>query len=125
VSEQIAQRTNVWSTNTTKTAADDHPSTIAIDAATCLEYFETVNRLQTSHRDFFSQTLDVVYEDLLKNYEGEMDRVQRFLGVPVRTLRSPLKKQSKSPLNVTLSNFSELETKFRNTPWSRYFEMQT
>ena len=93
---------------------------MAVD--TCRTYFESIENLRREHSDMFEATLDLHYEDLLNNYEGELQRVQEFLGVPQHKVTSPLRKQAKRPVHETISNFTELEREFSGTPWGWYFD---
>lgn len=69
-----------------------------------------------------SQMIDVIYEDLSKDNESEMKRIQEFLGVNYESLKPSTYKQSSQPLSKSISNYFELKEKFQGTPWSKYFE---
>lgn len=126
VSEEIAQATKTWSnrggnrnSNSQKQAA---PAQIDLSVDTCRTYFESIEKQREQYSNFFEQTLDLHYEDLLNNYEGELQRVQEFLGVPHHAVTSPLRKQAKRSIQESIGNFAELEREFAGTPWAWYFE---
>lgn len=122
VSEQIAESTKVWQTNKDVSVGTQTQPSVRIAPAVCAEYFTTVRRLHEEFSEFFDSTLDIVYEDLVEDYQGQLQRVQEFLSLPVQTLASPLKKQAKRPLPAMLENFDELAAHFQNTAWQRYFD---
>ncbi|MEM7218517.1 MAG: sulfotransferase [Pseudomonadota bacterium] len=120
-SEQIAQETKTWSTKTG--ASDGRPAVIELSIEDCAHYFSTIIEHQTRYATFFDDTFEVNYEDMLTDYEGVMTGVQAFLGLPVQTLSSPLKKQAKRAVSETIGNFAELQAHFAATEYARFFDV--
>ena len=59
----------------------------------------------------------VAYEELLVGEELVVNRVLDFLGVPRRTLTSPVRKSSPDDLRLAVKNFDEMAGALRGTPY--------
>ena len=68
------------------------------------------------------EILNISYENLSENYEYEMLRIQKFLGVKYLELNPLTKKQQNRPLSRVISNYSELKKQFGGTPWIKFFK---
>ena len=64
--------------------------------------------------------LKVHYSDLARDIPGTMDKVQKFLGVEPRELKSRIKKRCGHPFD-RLENFEELRQHFKGTKWEWFF----
>jgi LPS sulfotransferase NodH len=97
---------------------------IRLSVAECREHFERLWSWGESWKERLSgrETREVFYEDLSADPQGVVDGLQEFLGVPNRTVRTPLVKQgSRSPREI-VENYAELEAAFAGSPWRRFFE---
>jgi len=79
-------------------AAAARTCSLRLELEDCMEYFTAVTAMHAEHKDHFDKSLDIIYEDLVSDYQGELRRVQEFLELPVRALESPFKKQARRPL---------------------------
>jgi LPS sulfotransferase NodH len=97
---------------------------ITLDADTCREEFEYAETAKRDADAFFARRpmLQVTYEDLVGRQSSETERVQRFLGVDVRELRSAIVKQSNDALSAAIANYPELRNAFRGTKWEVFFD---
>lgn len=69
-----------------------------------------------------SGTLEVQYEHLATDPDGQIRRILKFLDVPYRPVLSPLKKQITKPLHEIVVNYEELEAALRDTQWYDAFQ---
>lgn len=108
------------------TVAQETPSTcITIDPDACLRFFASTVTLRNRFDAIFRDVqLEVWYEDLIADKEGVMRKVQEFLGVPVRTLQSNLKKQNPFPLRECITNHNEVRARLLGTEWEPFLEEQ-
>lgn len=97
---------------------------IYLDFNDCLEDFQTTQKSQKQYEEFFSrkEILEIIYEDFLKDYATQIERIQGFLGASPELLIASTEKQGKQPLSSSIENFYDLKEQFSNTPWSTYFE---
>jgi hypothetical protein len=66
--------------------------------------------------------LQVTYEQLCETYEGTMQRVQAFLGLPERSLSPGTVPDRRRELREAIANFDELAAAFASTRWAWFFE---
>ena len=97
---------------------------IFLDYEECLQAFIHTRQWETEHDRLFEghDKLEVVYEDLVSNYQAEMKRIQEFLGVKYETVKPLTYKQTRQPLSKAIANYAELKQRFANTPWEIFFE---
>ncbi len=115
VSEQIAKKTSKWHLN--RFRLRDDPLTIE-DRTITIDKTVLLNRLMYSRNSFqrFEKAaaglpyLDVWYEELAADLDGELRRVATFLGAGEPAHESPprLSKQNPEPLRALISNFDEI-----------------
>lgn len=67
-------------------------------------------------------SIDLVYEDLVHDFAGQILRIEKFLGVNSLPVKPITKKQDSRPLHEVIVNFSELRRVWKNTKWERYLE---
>jgi LPS sulfotransferase NodH len=65
--------------------------------------------------------LNVVYEDLVKNFASEIERIEQFLGVARLALRPATVQQAKRPMAQQITNYYQLKEAFQQTPWASFF----
>lgn len=119
LSLQVAHRTNVWSTTQRSAQA---PEPIRLDPEECRKHFAWVRKLEDEADAHFANhpVLQVSYEALLADRQGEMGRVQRFLGVPEEEVRSRTVRQRTVPLRAAIANHDELAAAFAGTGWADF-----
>jgi LPS sulfotransferase NodH len=65
--------------------------------------------------------IEVVYEQLARDYAVEMRKIQSFLGLDSEPVAPQTHKQASKPLPEAIANYAELKERFRNTPWESFF----
>ncbi|MBE7443828.1 MAG: sulfotransferase domain-containing protein [Planctomycetia bacterium] len=97
---------------------------VSLDYKECLHEFTWSEEVKKQYDIYFedSPKIDVFYENLSKNYNDEIRRVQEFLGINYEVARPSTYQQSKQPLSKSISNYFELKEKFKRTPWEKFFE---
>ena len=75
-------------------------------------------------RSFFDpgRTIEVFYEDLCRQREAQLRRIQSFLGVAELDLRPALHKLPCVPLSRAIANYTELRQALRGSPWEPFLE---
>lgn len=96
---------------------------LTLTVSECRRDFEQVSHQAREVRDDFRAhpLLTVAYERLVSHRDAELARVQRFLGVPVRTLRSGARAQAGLPLEQAIENYYPLREAFAGSRWSWFF----
>lgn len=112
--------TNKWS-NGSGQAENVPPLTLTYEE--CLEAFEKTQEWETWAEQFFAgkPMLQMSYEALSQDYEGEMKRAQAFLGLDYQRTRPRLYKQNRQSLADSIANYAELKECFAGTPWQQFF----
>lgn len=95
-----------------------------LDPQECREAFEMTRAWETEAEDHLQgcDLLDVLYEDLVNDFDSEMRRIQSFLGVEARKLKPRTHKQATASLREAIANYDELSQEFANTQWQQFFE---
>ena len=116
--------TNKWSKHRNSRDRDEQDIEISLTYEECLTEFVLIQDYRLKYDDFFKghPKIDVLYEKLADDYESEMRRIQKFLGVNHESLKPSTYKQSSHPLSKSISNYYELKEKFQGTSWSKFFE---
>jgi hypothetical protein len=96
---------------------------LTIDETHCREYFQKIQKWQREAARLFKNTpqLKISYEDLVTHQDKNLQKVQTFLGVPVRELHCAVQKQNKRPMRDIITNYSALKKAFAKTKWQAYF----
>lgn len=117
-----AELTNIW-VNTSEANSDN--SSIFLKYEDCLKYFVETQNWQNKCDALFSNhnKIDIVYEELVSDFQTQMKDIQQFLGVDYEFVTPATSKQSKLPLNESISNYYELKEKFKATPWAEFFKL--
>ncbi|MGR9098971.1 MAG: sulfotransferase [Gammaproteobacteria bacterium] len=122
LSEKLACRSGIWNS---LNAGDAYaPQPIDLDYDECLNSFREIDAWEKKGDRLFQhhETMEIFYEDLIKNTEFISMEIQGFLGVDYQALYSPLKKLNNSDASKIISNFSSLAAHFKNTEWIDFFE---
>ena len=98
------------------------PVSVSLDPGACERYFRQHIELRETYGRVFEACDQhrIRYEDLVANYAEETTRIQTFLGVDPRELSSEIMVQEVRPLAEAITNFAELERRFRGTPWGEF-----
>jgi len=97
---------------------------LVLDPGECFEALETMRRQELEADRLFrkSDLIDIYYEDLDRNQQHEILRVQKFLGVPVLSLKPSLYRITRQPLSKVILNYDEIKGEARGTPWEAFFD---
>jgi hypothetical protein len=120
LSRRKAALTDSW-VKTKQQVMKDIP--VRLDFEDCLEDFRQTRAWEDEFDRLFAHhpTLEVVYEDLSEDYQAQMERVQKFLDLPLEPVRPKTYKQASLPLSQAIENYDELQTRFAGTPWEGFF----
>lgn len=120
LSRKRAEITDSW-VNTT--GAPEKPVSVTLDYEECLADFERTRAWEEAADAQFANhlLLQLAYEDLAHDYEGEMRRVFDFLDVAYEAVRPSIHKQSRQTLAEAITNYDELKQQFAGTPWAEFF----
>jgi len=122
LSLKIAFATREWGRQTNGGAVVAPP--IELEYGECLDTFQKTREWEEKYDIYFDNQnkVNVIYEDLVKNYSGEMKRIQDSLGVKHELLHPSTKKQNTQALSKAISNYWELKERFEHSPWAEFFE---
>jgi LPS sulfotransferase NodH len=103
---------------------DRTTSPLYLDYEECLHAFKFTHEQELFCDSLFSEhpKIDVIYENLADEWEEEITRVQKFLGVPCEPLRPFTRKQAQLPIAAEIVNYLELKDRFRGTAWESFFD---
>ena len=89
----------------------------------CIDYFSKIEKEKAKCEVKLSgnQTLNIYYEDLLKDPETQLNRIQTFLQVTPNLLKSDFKKSNIFSTKQVLENYDELLDYFKDTPYAHFF----
>jgi hypothetical protein len=120
----VARATGIWSTD--RQAAAPHPKT-RICPADCVNTILLDRQYEEAAMAYFVDhpQMEIVYEDLVRNCDEEIVRLQRFLHLEPRTLRPLSVKQERRPLAAAIENFTELRAEWKGTQWERFLDPDT
>jgi LPS sulfotransferase NodH len=112
LSEKIAEITGK---SHTTDSSEENNSLIYLDSENTLDRIRKLNDNTASMRKIISTlftcpSIEVYYEDILKDRDSAFSRVQTFLGInkPVQQLESSLKKRQTRPKKEVISNYEEI-----------------
>jgi LPS sulfotransferase NodH len=116
-----AFKTDSW-TNTL--GAEEEKTLISLNYEECLESFKWAQDVKKRYDDYFEEhpKIEIIYEQLVDDMEGELTRIQRFLGIDPKICKSATSKQANQPLSEAISNYFDLKAKFRGSQWEVFFE---
>lgn len=121
LSLMMATKTGRW--KATESPKEENVS-ISLDYEDCLQVIKRIQEWEEKYDTFFSNNwkIDVFYEDLCRDFNGETKRIQEFLGVECEALKPSTYKQFTQPLSIAISNYLDLKRKFQGTTWEDFFE---
>lgn len=95
-----------------------------LDPKNVLENFIELEAMEKMAMLIFMHKPSIIvnYEDLCKNWNEEMARIQDFIRVKYEPLTPAIDKQDDKPLRDRLQNYDEVRSYISNTPWKRVFE---
>jgi LPS sulfotransferase NodH len=123
LSLQIANLTNIWSTQS-RPRCELPP--IRLEAEACHKHFAWVRELEREAAEFFRahHVHNVYYEDLAADRRSQMRAVHGFLDIEDEAAEPTLVRQRNRPLSQSIANFDELRREFAETRWADFFHNQ-
>ena len=120
LSRQKAAITGVW---IKKSGSSEQHVQIALDPDACVIDFNRTREWEREHDVVFGEhdKIEVLYEDLAGDFQGQMTRIQDFLGVCVEEVHARTYKQADQPLSEAISNYAALRARFAGTSWEEFF----
>jgi LPS sulfotransferase NodH len=127
LSLRIALATDEWARPRGQQTPPAPAPRLHLSPAECAGYFARIERQRESARRRFKAhpVLEVEYErDLCGRFGETVREVESFLGVPVggESAAAPqLEKQGRGALSERISNYGELQSHFRHSPYAHLF----
>tara|TARA_B110000238_G_scaffold201159_1_gene255376 strand:+ start:13144 stop:13908 length:765 start_codon:yes stop_codon:yes gene_type:complete len=119
ISRQIALKTNVWSSekssNKSSKKFEINPKVIEKEIHDTLFMKDKFNKVFSEH-----QKLEISYEDFIKLTTESLIKIQLFLDVPEKILKTHLKKQQTKSFNDIINNYDEIGDYFIGSNWEKY-----
>lgn len=95
---------------------------IEIPFEECREYFENTMTQRNRFNELFKDRMfGIIYEDFIKQPELVLTKLQGFLNVPKRIIKTEIVKNFNIPLSKAIINYSELKEFFRDSEFKRFF----
>lgn len=96
---------------------------ITLDSEEALAFFEQMRQGETDYDNLLRgrPLIEVIYEDMNRDYTAEMRRIQGFLGVDLEDIDPGTVQRPKRSLSSQIANYDELAARFRETPWEGFF----
>lgn len=122
LSIRLAERSHIWQVSPGQQIIDQP---IDIDPIFLRSYFQHVDKGFKAIKRLFQkhESLEIEYEDLCRNWNKKIMEVETFLNVkPTELIMSTGKRTQLRP-SQAISNYKELESQFKNTPWYKFFNV--
>jgi hypothetical protein len=103
--------------------SDGQQRTVSLDYDEALAFFEQMKASEAQYDALFAgrPMLEVIYEDVTRDYTAQMRGIQAFLGVEYEAIDPGTEKRPSRSLASQIENYAELKERFRATPWDSFF----
>jgi LPS sulfotransferase NodH len=120
LSRERAARNGRWVAKA-PSAAKQRPIELSIEH--CEQEFIRTRRWERTFDCYFEAqpVYELIYEDLARDFTTQMTRIAAFLDLQPKHLEPQTYQQASLPLRDAISNFDELQDRFRATEWSEFF----
>lgn len=124
LSHLVAQAAGVWIA--CQPESTSRPP-VLLDECECRRRILLDWREERRAQRFFAghRCLHLWYEDLVGDFDAQMEALQGFLGLAPRKLRPTCVKQENRSLCQAIANFPQLQAAWRGTRWEAFLEAQT
>ena len=105
-------------------SSTNEASSIFLPYDNCLDFFCKRSSLESTYENLFNshKNLTIFYEDLCHDVDLELLRIYSLLQVPkIETKQTDMTKQNQQPLSQSITNYADLKSRFKKTPWEEYF----
>lgn len=94
----------------------------SITVQECNDYFQQILDNQKLFDELFAnRTLQISYDNLVKESEKTLKEVLDFIGVKAISLTTLTNKNRETKLSDCITNYTELKTHFKSTDYAKYF----
>jgi len=123
LSRKIADLTDKWSSSQKGGGKNEVPP-VKLDIEDCRNKFEETKNYEQTFDALFKEhdVLEVIYEEMVADQKGQLERLHEWLGVAVIHPEVVTKKQSSGKLKDRIENYGELKSAFRGSEWEHLFE---
>lgn len=99
------------------------PPGLLLTKEECEQYFRQTRRSERRFDSLFAahERFDLLYEEMVDDFEAALTRVQEFLGVSSRTLTSVQERVNTAPNRDLVRNYDELRSAFQGTQYEKFF----
>lgn len=106
-----------------KYSASAGPEPVRLDPDEAAAFFEQMRVGEAQYDALLAghELIEVVYEELTRNYAAQMRRIQEFLGVAAEDVDPGTRKRPSHSLSSQIENYYELKERFQSTTWSAFF----
>lgn len=125
VSEQIARKDRRWNTDNEKEAErlrNDESRRVAVNIPQFLESAKRLTKESDEARERFDKWIEITYEELIDDYDGNMKRILRFLEVDDTTIPQPIKYKVGRPLHKAITNYMQVWWALRGTGYEKFLD---
>lgn len=124
VSAMAAQLTGKWGVGATGGINETMEARFSLKFEECLQDLEAHRRMEDEAEALFAnhQKLDLTYEEMVEDLNTASSRVQNFLGLTPKALKTKTIKQESRDLSEIVVNYDNLKKQFSTTCWQYLFE---
>ena len=96
---------------------------LSIDPGEAQAFFEQMKTGEAEYDALLSgrPLIEVIYENLTRDYAAEMRRILEFLGVEPEDVNPGTDKRPSRSLASQIENYAELKEQFQGSPWEPFF----
>lgn len=105
------------------TGEQEEAPAVELNYEQCLADFQQTRAWEEEYDQKFAShpKLEIIYEDLVRNYEIRMPDIFKFLGVEQEPVQPQTHKQASKNLSEAISNYWSLKAQFAGSPWEAFF----
>ncbi|MEZ4515540.1 MAG: sulfotransferase [Chloroflexota bacterium] len=121
ISQLKAEQTSQW---IKYDASKTRDAQVHVDPAAAIGFFEEGRALEAGCDATLTDhsVLQLYYEDMADDFQGEMERIQRFLRLEVADIQPATKQRPGTPLSGQIENYDELQSALAGTEWESFLE---
>lgn len=96
---------------------------LTLDPDEALAFFEKMREGEAEYDALLAgrPLIEVIYENLTREYDAEMRRIQAFLGVEPEDVNPGTDKRPSRSLSSQIENYAEMKERFQGSPWKSFF----
>lgn len=121
ISKMVARLSNEWIKYGTSTAQQDK---LTVDLDDMVKFFTWRRKTEADFDQRFAAfpILQVLYESLANDFDAEMARIQRFLGLEPVAVEQGTKQRASKPMSEQIANYDEVAERLADTEWAAFLE---